>query len=70
MEINLPVSKFYPLELSEDASTAAAQGVGCQKDHTTDIPLTENCPSYDTAQCSRKRLAECTKIVRAPAKDC
>ena len=49
---NRPVSKLYPLKLS-DVSTAT-QGVGGREDCTTDISLTSDRPHRNAAQCARQ----------------
>ena len=64
---NRPVSKLYPLELS-DASTAT-QGVGGREDYTTGISSTSDRPHRNAAQRARQRLAKWTEIIRAPPED-
>ena len=66
---NQPVSKLYPLELSEHVSNASEYS-GSQEHCTTanrsDVSSTNHRPHRSAAQRARQRLAEWTEIICAP----
>jgi len=67
---NRPVSKLYPLELSEENVNTTAQDKGNRGDTTTinnlDCPPTNNRPRRDAAQRVRQQLAKWTEVICAP----
>lgn len=69
---NRPVSKLYPLELSEDVNTASQGTEGREDDANTnslDVSSKNDRPHRNAAERARQRLSEWTEIIRAPPED-